>query len=291
MAMAIPQWKALADHVMGVPERIYESWNSTDGWDNHTQFGKQFGEDGYSWCVMFDWDMYADVGLAGIVPKVDNVSAFSAWAQKHGWWSDYPSVGAWVNFGDGSHTEIVVGFDADNVYTKGGNSVQAGSTDNGQGNGVWRHTTARRSTRVTGYFAPHFLDGLCPPTADPHDPRGGAPVASWRWTGATTQEADMPLSTADLNAVANAVWEKQLLSPVSNKLFAAATFLRYEDANFAAVNKALAATQAAVTALATAVGNQHDDVDTATLVAAVTKAISEAVVKVDVSVHGDAPTV
>lgn len=287
--MSVPQWRQLVDHVMAVPERIYETWNSTDGWDNHTQFGRQFGEDGYSWCVMWDWDMYSDVGLAAVVPKLDNVSAFSEWAQKRGQWSEYPSIGAWVNFSDGAHTELVVGFDDTNVYTKGGNSVQAGSTDNGQGNGVWQHTTARRAKKVVGYFAPRFPDGICPPTADPDDPRGGKAITTWRWAGAATPtpepEADMPLTPTDLAAVANAVWSKQMTSPVSGGKYSAEVFLSYGDSNFAKLGAQLAATQAAVTSLATALGNVHDDVDTATLVAAVQQAIKDAVISVDVSVH------
>ncbi|MFF7991779.1 hypothetical protein ACFZDG_18540 [Kitasatospora xanthocidica] len=191
-----PQWKQLLDHVMAVPEQAYETWNSTDGWDNDTPFGRQFGENGVSWCVIFDWCMYADVGLAAIVPKVDNVSVFTDWARARGQWSDYPSIGSWVNFGNGSHTELVVGFDADNVYTKGGNSVKAGSTDAGQGNGVWSHATARRSSRVVGYFAPRFADGQCPPTADPADPRGGRAQASYRWTGPDPTPNTTPAPTA-----------------------------------------------------------------------------------------------
>lgn len=178
---ATPAWRRLVDHVQAVPERIYERWNSRDGWDNHTSFGQQYGWDGVAWCAIFDWDMYADTGLAAIVPKTASVAGFTAWAKQRGQWSEYPSIGAWVNLGDGAHTELVVGFDADTVYTKGGNSVKAGSTDAGQGNGVWSHATPRRSARVTGYFAPRYPDGICPPTADPHDPRGGKPVTSWRW--------------------------------------------------------------------------------------------------------------
>jgi hypothetical protein len=282
---------------MAVPERIYESWNSTDGWDNHTQFGKQFGEDGYSWCVMFDWDMYADVGLAAVVPRLDNVSAFTEWAQKRGQWSDYPSIGAWVNFSNGAHTELVVGFDDTNVYTKGGNSVQAGSSDNGQGNGVWRHTTARRATKVVGYFAPRFPDGICPPTADPSDPRGGKAVTSWRWTGAATptpqQEEDVALTAADIKAF----WAYAAKSPVSGAVHSMETFVAYQDANFDRLTKQIAAASAAenaaIAALAKALGDAHDGVDTAALIAAVevavktaaTDAIKDAVVKVDVSVH------
>jgi len=173
-------WQRLIDHLMQVPEKAYETYVPGTGWNNDTVFGRQFGENLVSWCVIFDWCMYADAGLAGIVPKVDNVSVFTSWAKARGQWSAFPSVGAWVNFSAGGHTEIVTGFDATNVYTKGGNSIQAGSSDAGQGNGVWSHSTPRMSAKVVGYFAPRFPDGACPPTADPNDPRGGVPVASWR---------------------------------------------------------------------------------------------------------------
>ncbi|MFJ4410319.1 hypothetical protein [Streptomyces sp. NPDC088910] len=178
--MADPQWKRLIEHVMAVPERVYEHWSGADGWDNDTEFGKEYGENRVSWCVIFDWDMYHDVGLDQAVPKTDNVTAFSTWARSKGAWSAYPSIGAWVNLDGGGHTEIVTGFDERYVHTKGGNSVKAGATDRGQGNGVWSHRELRHAQRVTGYFAPRFPDGICPPTADPADPRGGTAVASYR---------------------------------------------------------------------------------------------------------------
>jgi GH25 family lysozyme M1 (1,4-beta-N-acetylmuramidase) len=176
-----PQWLTLLNHVMSVPEKVYETWQSAVGWNNDNPWGRAFGENKVPWCVIWDWCMYNEVGLSGIVPKVDNVIVFTNWAKSHGQWSEYPSIGAWVNLGNG-HTEVVVGFDADNVFTKGGNSVKAGSTDAGQGNGVWSHSTPRRSPRVIGYFAPRFADGVCPPTADPKDPRGGKAVTSYRWS-------------------------------------------------------------------------------------------------------------
>ncbi|MGR3875818.1 GH25 family lysozyme (plasmid) [Streptomyces graminifolii] len=179
-----PHWRTLLDHLESIPEKIYETWNASDGWDNHTPFGVEYGEDGVSWCVIFAWDMYHDVGLDAIVPKTDNVNSFTAWAKSRGQWSLYPSVGAWVNFSDGAHCEVVVGFDATSVYTKGGNSLQTGAVDNGQGNGVWSHVNVRKSDKVVGYFAPRFADGICPPTADPADPRGGTAVASYSWPGA-----------------------------------------------------------------------------------------------------------
>lgn len=174
-------WQRLLDHVASIPEGVYEGYNSQDGYDNLTRWGVQFGENGVAWCVIFDWCMYSDVGLAEIVPRVDNVAAFTAWAKERGQWSEYPSLGAWVHFGAAAHTEIVVAFDGTSVTTKGGNSKKAGG-DGGQGNGVWTHTYQRTDPYVTGYFAPSF--DSCPPTADPHDYRAGR-------TAPPTQEIDM----------------------------------------------------------------------------------------------------
>lgn len=174
----LPQWKRLIDHVLSVPERVYEHWGR-HGWDNNTDFGREYGGNLASWCVIFEWVMYHDVGLDAAVPKTDNVTDFSNWARAKGLWTQYPSIGAWVNLGDGAHTEIVTGFDATHVFTKGGNSLKSGAADGGQGNGVWSHRQPRRAERVTGYFAPRFPDGVCPPTADPDDPRGGKPVTAY----------------------------------------------------------------------------------------------------------------
>ena len=194
-----PQWQKLLDHVLSVPEQVYEHWTAAVGWDNVTTWGAEYGEQGVPWCVIWDWCMFHDVGLDGIVPKTDNVTDFTTWAKARGRWSLFPSVGAWVNFDNGGHTEIVTGFDGQHVFTKGGNSIQSGAQDNGQGNGVWSHSELRTATRVTGYFAPHFPDGHCPPTADPNDPRGGKAVPSY------TPEADMPLTDADVQKVVSGV--------------------------------------------------------------------------------------
>lgn len=175
------QWQKVVDHVQSFREGTYEGYTSSGGYDNNTQFGRQFGENYVSWCVIFDWCVYDDLGLAGIVPKVDNVTNFSNWAKARGQWSSYPSVGAWINFDNGAHTELVVGFDATYVYSKGGNTNTNGSA---QGDGIYSHKNLRTAAKVTGYFAPKFSDGVCPPTADPKDYRGGKAVTSWRWTAA-----------------------------------------------------------------------------------------------------------
>jgi hypothetical protein len=164
-------WERLVARVEAIAEGVYEGYNSRTGYDNNTSWGRQFGENYVPWCVIFDWCMYNDVDLEGIVPKVDNVDAVTAWAKARGQWSEYPSVGAWTNFGNGAHTELVMRFDDTYVWTKGGNTLPAGG-DGGQGKGVYSHRNLRRDPRITGYFAPSFPDG-CPPTADPHDYRAG----------------------------------------------------------------------------------------------------------------------
>jgi len=161
------QWQDLITHLESIPEGVYETLVGAD-YDNMTIFGEEYGENGVSWCVIFNWCMYHDQGLDAIVPKTDNVVDFTTWAQAKGQWSAYPSVSAWVNFDDGDHTEIVVSFDATNVTTKGGNTNNDGSAE---GNGVYSHTRLRTDPSITGYFAPDFPDGICPTTADPHDYR------------------------------------------------------------------------------------------------------------------------
>ncbi|WP_416979334.1 hypothetical protein, partial [Streptomyces sp. T028] len=44
-----PRWRTLLDHVMAIPEKIYETWDGEEGWDNHTRFGRQYGADGVAW--------------------------------------------------------------------------------------------------------------------------------------------------------------------------------------------------------------------------------------------------
>lgn len=275
-----PQWRKLLDHVMAVPEQVYEHWSAAVGWDNVTAWGAEYGEQGVAWCVIWNWCMNHDVGLDSAVPKTDNVTAFSDWAKAHGQWSLYPSVGAWVNFDNGAHTEIVIGFDDQRVYTKGGNSVQAGASDNGQGNGVWSHEELRRATRVTGYFAPRFPDNACPPTADPNDPRGGVAVTSY-----TPPEDDMTPAQAqqlaDLHDMLTSIGSLTETDPKTKKpvVHGAGYYLAHAQQDTAALAKAVTAVGAqaaengqsltkaltALTAISTAVtaGGSADSIVTA----------------------------
>lgn len=189
-------WVRVLTFLVAVPEKVYEGYNASDGWDNNTPWGIQFGENLESWCVMFIWDIFSDAFPGGTwFPKTDNVNSFTATAKADGQWSEYPSVGAWVNFENGGHTECVTGFDATYVYTKGGNTIATGAADNGQGNGVFSHKTLRTATAVVGYYAPKFPDGVCPPTADPNDYRGGKAVTSYRFTAPAAPVETQPKNT------------------------------------------------------------------------------------------------
>lgn len=177
----LPDWEKIQFILALIPTGVYEGYTTSGGYDNNNVFGIYYGENFVSWCVIFDWYVYAIAKLTAIVPKTDNVSSFMATAQSKGQWSQYPSLGAWVNFDDGGHTETVIGFDGVNVYTKGGNTIPTGATDNGVGYGVYSHSSVRTATRIVGYFAPKYPDGHCPPTADPKDYRGGKAVTQYTY--------------------------------------------------------------------------------------------------------------
>lgn len=272
-----PQWLKLLAHILAVPEGVYEHWSANGGWDNHTQWGIEFGEDGVPYCVIGAWDMYHECALDAIVPKTDNVTAFADWARAHGEWSEYPSVDAWIDFGDGAHAELVLGFTPTKVISKGWNSVQTGATDSGQGNGVWVHVNDRTDPRITGYLAPRFPDNVCPPTADPHDPRGGAAQTFysppeelmgmtntdaqilWSYSHGDTPDVHQTLATAAAQATAAAAGVKALTAQVgAQNATIAALAKALSDAGGITAEQVTAAAEAGAKAaleeLATALG-------------------------------------
>ncbi|MGW6743794.1 peptidoglycan recognition protein family protein [Streptomyces sp. NPDC055025] len=109
-----------------------------------------------------------------------------------------------------------------------------------------------------------------------------------RATGQTTEEDDMPITDADAETIARRVLtlDGVIVNPVSdatNTHIVLATSVRNIEIVTRRTETKVAALTAAVTSLAGQVGA---DVDTATVVAAVQKAIAEAVVKVDVDITG-----
>lgn len=107
------------------------------------------------------------------------------------------------------------------------------------------------------------------------------PAALRAWAGATVQEDDMPSA----QEIAAAVAAYPLVSPTSGEKHSLATFVRYQDQHYAAIMQRLAAMDATISTLAGLVGKS---VDTKAVIAAVTEAIADAVVHVDVDVTGAA---
>ncbi|GAA2749635.1 hypothetical protein [Kitasatospora cinereorecta] len=146
-----------------------------------------------AWCYVFQsWGTWK-AGLedyclmSNFCP--DGVNFF----HKKGWWSEYPMVGAEVFYGTaeeqwglgGTHIERVYQFDADNIWTIGGNTNLTGSS---QGDGVYlRGPIPRRGVRVYGYGCPPFPEGRL--SADP------------RWGGRTSAAyTDLPQSSGTSTA-------------------------------------------------------------------------------------------
>lgn len=99
----------------------------------------------------------------------------------------------------------------------------------------------------------------------------------------------MPLTQADIDAVAHAVWNHTEVNANTGEPVYMGAVMAWMDkvhvTQTEKVLKQLTAAQAAIAALATQLGQVHG-VDTAAVVAAVRKAIAEAVIHVDVDVTG-----
>jgi len=108
-----------------------------------------------------------------------------------------------------------------------------------------------------------------------------------RATGQQSEEDDMPTA----QEIADAVWAKELTNAATGNPVTPGAVMAWMDRvhnnQTDIVTRQIAAMQAAITALATQLG-QHDDVDTEAVVAAVREAIADAVVHVDVNVTGTA---
>lgn len=107
--------------------------------------------------------------------------------------------------------------------------------------------------------------------------------------GTPPEEDDMPTAAE----VAQAVWSHTETGPAGSKAVRTGAVMGWMDTvhnNHATALKAVdvkvSALSAAVAALAKVIGDGHDDVDTAQVVAAVRAAIAEAVIDVDVTVTG-----
>ncbi|MFD8595379.1 peptidoglycan-binding protein [Kitasatospora sp. NPDC059646] len=140
----------------------YHEGRSADGsWNNHQKYSPAVPglewSDWQAWCATFVSWCALQSGNADIYPRTASCATGVAWFKQRGQWRTTPSVGAQVFYGasGGSHTGIVVSFDATYIYTIEGNTSAGGSPE---GDGVYRRTRRRDDPYIYGYGAPAFAD-------------------------------------------------------------------------------------------------------------------------------------
>ena len=136
--------------------------------NNDTKFNRWLGTIGgygaggygYPWCASFQsWVAAKAGGRANVdYPKTAGCAVGVSWFKSHGRWSSTPHVGDWVFYGPGgtTHVELVVGVTGSSITTIGGNTSGSLNGTYFNGDGVYRKTVARNSTRIYGYGRPAY---------------------------------------------------------------------------------------------------------------------------------------
>jgi len=223
----------------------YHEGHDSSGWNNMQKYspatpGLEWSQ-GQAWCATFQaWGAHY-LGMDAMWPMTASCSTAVQWWQDHGRWSEYPVLGGPLYMGPsgGDHTEVVWKYTADRVCSVGGNTNDSGSY---QGDGVYLHDRPRRGAGSPyGYGVPAYPNTI---SADPD--RGGIAAAE---TKTVPVEDTVALTPAEITAVANAVWAKQMTSPVSGGKFSAEVFLSYGDEHLGRTLDAVSALSAKVDAI------------------------------------------
>ena len=142
-----------------------------------------YGQDGYDypWCAVFVAWVADKADAKALYPKTAGCETAVAWYKRQGRFSEYPAVGAQVFYGrgGGTHTGLVVAYDANTITTVEGNTNTNGSAE---GDGVYLKTRQRRDSYVYGYGYPNFPEGIT--SADP------------AWADKAPKPADKPATPA-----------------------------------------------------------------------------------------------
>ncbi|MFJ4852384.1 CHAP domain-containing protein [Streptomyces sp. NPDC088730] len=251
----------------------YHEGKSGGHWNNKTKYAPAVAglewADWQAWCATFVSWVAMTAGAAALFPRTASCAAGVAWFKARDRWSEYPAIGSQVFFGPGggSHTGLVVGYDATTITTIEGNTNTSGSAE---GDGVYRKTRQRRAAYVYGYGYPAYPGGI-----KSADPNWKNPIEEDPMAGMTKQDVfDAVWKTDAIAAPAGAADIK------TNKNWQPQSILRDLQGRIRSMDKRLAAQTAAITALAKLAGG---GADTKTIVAAVEKAIKDAVITVDIN--------
>ncbi|MEV4557778.1 peptidoglycan-binding domain-containing protein [Kitasatospora sp. NPDC049285] len=157
---------------------VHEGQNADGTWNNHQRYsaetpGLEWSQD-QPWCATFEaWGAH-QLGMDQLWPMTASCLTAVDWWQQHGRWTQYPVLGGPFYLGDGggAHTGVVVGYDADNIFTIEGNTSADGRS--AWGDGVHQRTRPRRGpSGPYGYGVPAYPEGII--SADPA--LGGVPAA------------------------------------------------------------------------------------------------------------------
>ncbi|MEV0917823.1 CHAP domain-containing protein [Streptomyces sp. NPDC049967] len=260
----------------------YHEGKSGGHWNNKQKYSAAVPglewSDRQAWCCTFTSWSFQQAGLPkGSYPVTASCATATNWWKQQGRWSDYPAVGAQVMFGPGggSHTGLVVSYDATTITTIEGNTNVSGSAE---GDGVYRKTRQRRDTYVYGYGYPDYPGGI--KSADPE----------WKNPSSTTEED--PMAGISKQDIFNAVWKTDAIAGPAdaadhktNPNWQPQSILKDVQVRVRALTISQAAQTAAIKTLAGLVGKS---VDTKTVVAAVTAAIEAAVIDVNINTTPEA---
>ena len=155
----------------------YREGRSPSGaWNNLQKYSQEVAglgwSNGYAWCATFCSWLYTRLGVDA--PVTASCLTGVAWWRARKRWSEYPAIGAQVFFGPGggTHTGVVIAYDADTITTIEGNTNDSGSAE---GNGVYRKVRRRRDPYVYGYGYPAWPEGVR--SADPAWSSGAPPTS------------------------------------------------------------------------------------------------------------------
>lgn len=224
----------------------HEGRDPNGAWNNRQKYSRETPglewSDGQPWCATFECWAALKAGMQGRFPVTASCSTAVQWWQDAGRWSPYPVLGGpfYLGPGGGTHTGVVIGWDADNIHTVEGNSNSGGSPE---GDGVYLRTRPRRGPNGPyGYGVPDYPEGVV--SADPK--YGGTSSAAFN-----PQEDDMTLTQDDLNKIAAAVWGAGIPNPDGSAQKSAGTILAWTDKRHDAMFGEVQRVEAAVKALAT----------------------------------------
>lgn len=181
----------------------YHEGRSSDGhWNNSQKYSPAVPGLAWSqnqpWCATFVSWIALTAGAADLFPRTASCLTGVAWFKSSNRFSEYPAVGAQVFYGagGGTHTGLVVAYDADTITTVEGNTNANGSAE---GDGVYLKTRKRRDTYVYGYGYPAYPEGV--KSADPAWANRTPSVGIKGLDVSSYQPEDYSLSVADFVVV------------------------------------------------------------------------------------------